>query len=308
MRLLINRLSRSHKLRHLVEGSSAARDLMERYIAGETLDDVLPVVGDLIWKGLDVSVVPLAEEPVDQIATSRMVAEYLALLDEVVGAGLAAGAEISLRPIAIGLQLGEDGAALALNNARQICRAARNAGVRVSLDTQGYDTIEDTMALLDHLRDDFPDTGVAVQAMLHRSLADCVELAAVGARVRLCKGAHRVPEAHAYQSRRDIDLSFVRCLKVLMEADCYPMVATHDGRLIEIAQYLAKVNTRGCDEWEFQMLHGIRPLEQRRLVDIGYRTRVYLPYGRGWYRYGLSRLAERPANMALFARSLVERR
>ncbi|MBX6372329.1 MAG: proline dehydrogenase family protein, partial [Acidothermus sp.] len=154
------------------------------------------------------------------------------------------------------------------------------------------------------LRADFPDVGCVIQAYLRRSLQDCRTLAEAGARVRLCKGAYREPASVAFTDRHEVDRNFVRCLRVLMRGNGYPMVATHDPRLIAIASVMAVQAGRAKDRYEFQMLYGVRPDEQRRLRARGERVRVYVPYGSEWYPYLVRRLAERPANMLFFARAL----
>jgi len=146
-----------------------------------------------------------------------------------------------------------------------------------------------------------------LQAYLYRTEGDCRDLAYAGSRVRLCKGAYAEPESVAFQDRDEIDRSYVRCLKILMAGEGYPMLATHDPRLIEIGRWLAADRGRGLDSYEFQMLYGIRPTEQQRLAHLGHRVRVYLPYGTDWYGYLVRRLAERPANLAFFARSLISK-
>jgi proline dehydrogenase len=123
--------------------------------------------------------------------------------------------------------------------------------------------------------------------------------------VRLCKGAYDEPASVAHRSRIDVDLAYVRCLKILMNGDGYPMVASHDPRMVAIAEEVAQRAGRGKDDFEFQMLYGIRPDEQRRIVADGYRMRVYVPYGDEWYAYLMRRLAERPSNLRFFLRSLV---
>jgi len=143
-----------------------------------------------------------------------------------------------------------------------------------------------------------------LQAYLHRTEADCADFAGPGSRVRLCKGAYQEPASVAYQSKREVDLSYVRCLKQLMRGEGYPMVASHDPRMIRIAGQLAQWNNRKPDTFEYQMLYGIRPDEQQRLVDTGATMRIYLPYGGEWYGYFMRRLAERPANLAFFLRAL----
>ena len=132
-------------------------------------------------------------------------------------------------------------------------------------------------------------------------------LAGPGSRIRLCKGAYKEPASVAYQDAEDVDLSYVRCLKVLMAGEGYPMVASHDPRLIDIARALASRQGREPDSYEFQMLYGIRPDEQTRIADRGHQMRVYLPFGEEWYGYLMRRMAERPANLTFFLRSLVSK-
>jgi proline dehydrogenase len=141
-----------------------------------------------------------------------------------------------------------------------------------------------------------------LQAALRRTEADVRELAAPGTRIRLCKGAYAEPVAESFESRHDVDKSFARCLRVLMAGPGYPMIATHDPRLIAITRSLGLA--RAADGFEYQMLYGVRPDEQRRLASAGAKVRVYVPYGGDWYPYLVRRLAERPANLALFLRSL----
>jgi len=160
------------------------------------------------------------------------------------------------------------------------------------------------LSTLRELRQDFPDTGAVVQAYLQRTEADCRDLAYAGSRVRLCKGAYKEPASVAYQSKDDVDRSFVRCLKVLMAGDGYPMVASHDPRLVAITGDLVRRNGRAQGSYEYQMLYGIRPLEQARLAAAGEKMRVYVPYGDEWYGYLVRRMAERPANLVFFLRSL----
>jgi len=172
---------------------------------------------------------------------------------------------------------------------------------------EDHTTTDSTLRVLDALRADFGWVGVAVQAYLRRTEADCVALATAGSRVRLCKGAYAEPASVAYQSRDEVDRSYVRCLRALMAGSGYPMIATHDPRLISIAGSLAATHGRSAADHEYQMLHGVRPDEQRRLAAAGATMRVYVPYGHDWYGYFMRRLAERPANVGFFLRSLATR-
>jgi proline dehydrogenase len=178
----------------------------------------------------------------------------------------------------------------------------------VTLDMEDHTTTDSTLDILVKLRGDHPGTGAVLQAYLRRTESDCRELASAGSRVRLCKGAYKEPESVAYQSAVEVDKSYVRCMNILMSGDGYPMLATHDPRLISIGQDRARWFDRGIDEFEFQMLYGIRPDEQARLAAEGHTVRVYVPYGDEWYGYLMRRLAERPANLAFFTRALVSKR
>src|SRR5204862_6083603 len=148
------------------------------------------------------------------------------------------------------------------------------------------------------------DRGGVIQACLRRSEAVCRALGGYGTRVRLCKGAYSEPESVAFTSRREIDSSYARCLRALMNGSGYPMLATHDPRLIEITGSLALLTGRAPDSFEYQMLYGIRPSEQRRLAGTGARMRDYVPSAGDWYSYLFRKLAERPPNLDFFLRSL----
>jgi proline dehydrogenase len=208
---------------------------------------------------------------------------------------------------ALGQALGPDGNKLALEHAREVCAAADAAGTTITVDMEDHTTTDATLGTVRELRADFPRVGAVLQAYLRRTESDCAELSGPGSRVRLCKGAYREPAAVAYQEAAEVDRSYVRCLRILMSGQGHPMVATHDPRLIAIAADLAARADRHPDEFEYQMLHGVRPDEQVRLAATGAIVRVYVPFGAQWYGYLMRRLAERPANMAFFARAVLTR-
>ncbi|MEV4567449.1 proline dehydrogenase family protein [Nonomuraea sp. NPDC049419] len=285
-------LSKSRRAERLVTTSPLTADVVDRYVA----DDVARVVGALTREGLLVSVDHLGEEVTDEAAAGQAVAHYLALLDL-----LPTGADVSVKLTALGLRLSQR---LALEHAAAVCAAAAQRDLTVTLDAEEHDTIAGLHAVHAALRREHPDVGVVVQSYLPDSLDRCEKLG--GARVRLCKGAYTAPGA--YTRPADIDRSYVRCLKVLMSGTGYPMVATHDPRLIRIAATLAELAGRDATGFEHQMLYGVRPDEQRRLAGLGARVRVYVPYGSDWYPYLMRRLAERPRNLTFFLRSLLSRR
>src|SRR3569833_2842604 len=185
--------------------------------------------------------------------------------------------------------------------------AAEAVGATVTLDMEDHTTTDSTLGILRELRGEYPWVGAVLQAYLRRTEQDCRELSGPGSRVRLCKGAYAEPESVAFAEKSEVDKSYVRCLRVLMAGQGYPMVASHDPRMIEIAAALAEENGRKDDDHEFQMLYGIRPEEQARIAAAGSRMRVYVPYGDEWYGYFMRRLAERPANLGFFLRGLATR-
>nr|WP_210440751.1 MULTISPECIES: proline dehydrogenase family protein [unclassified Nocardioides] len=301
-------LARSQGVKKLVSTMPVSSGIVTSYVPGETTADAVEATRALLDDGLRVTLDYLGEDTTDAARAEATVAAYKELLADLATQGLSAHAEVSVKLSAIGQFLPDNGHKVALENARDICRAARNAGTTVTLDMEDHTTTDSTLAILRELRKDFPETGAVLQAMLHRTEADCRALAYEGSRVRLCKGAYMEPEEVAFQDRLDIDKSYVRCLKVLLEGQGYPMVATHDPRMVQIASSLASRFGRRPGTYEFQMLYGIRPEEQKRLAAAGETVRVYIPYGTEWYGYLMRRLAEKPQNLAFFARSLVSKK
>ncbi|MEJ7689862.1 MAG: proline dehydrogenase family protein [Nocardioidaceae bacterium] len=298
-------LSRSDNVKSLVSSVPVSAGIVSRFVAGDDVDDAVAVTARLQSDELLVSLDFLGEDTLDRGQADVTVSAYLELLTRLDAAGLAAGAEVSVKLSAVGQALGADGEKIALDNARLIARAATNAGTTVTLDMEDHTTTDSTLAIMRELRLDFPSIGAVVQAYLRRTEGDCRDLAYEGSRVRLCKGAYKEPESVAFQDKTEVNKSYVRCMRALMEGEGYPMIASHDPKLIEIAGALASRNQRAQDSYEYQMLFGIRPDEQKRLAAAGEKVRVYVPYGDQWYGYLMRRLAERPANLAFFARSVM---
>jgi proline dehydrogenase len=301
MRAALLTASRNRAVRKIIENAPVSRTVVRRFVAGNAIEDAVRVTAELVDAGLAVSLDHLGEDTTEVGHAESTTKAYLSLLRRLNDQELARRAEVSVKLSAVGQALDES---MALDNARSICAAAAAAGTTVTLDMEDHTTTDSTLAILRELRTDFPDTGAVLQAYLRRTAGDCRDLATAGSRVRLCKGAYREPESVAYQSRLDVDKSYVRCLKILMNGPGYPMVATHDPRLVGIATKLIQRSARSQGSYEFQMLYGIRPNEQLRLAAEGETVRVYVPYGDEWYGYLMRRLAERPANVAFFLRSL----
>jgi proline dehydrogenase len=301
-------LSRSDKVKGLVTAMPVSSGIVSRYVPGEGTEAAVDATRALIGSGLHVTLDFLGEDTLDREQADVTVAAYLDVLRSLVEHGLSRNAEVSVKLSAIGQALPDEGEKVALENARTICQAARNAGTTVTLDMEDHTTTDSTLGILRELRKDFPETGAVLQAYLRRTEADCRDLAFEGSRVRLCKGAYNEPESVAFQDKHEVDKAYVRCLKVLMAGQGYPMVASHDPRMVDIAGALATRYGRAQGSYEYQMLFGIRPDEQRRLAEAGEKVRVYVPYGQEWYGYLMRRLAERPSNLTFFLRSLVSKK
>lgn len=304
LRSVILAASRSSRLERLLATAPVSRQVVNRFVAGTTTADALRATRELAAADLSVTLDYLGEDTLTADQAVAVRDEYLGLLSAFAAEQLTPAAEVSLKLSALGQRFDEK---LARDYAAEVCAAADAANTTVTLDMEDHTTTDSTLDSLAQLRQDFPTVGVALQAYLRRTEADCRDLAGPGVRVRLCKGAYAEPESVAYQSKLDVDKSYVRCLNILMSGDGYPMLATHDPRLVAIGEDRARWSDRAPDEFEFQMLYGVRPTEQQRLTAEGYTMRVYVPYGTEWYGYLMRRLAERPANAAFFARAVGSR-
>ncbi|MFW3171467.1 proline dehydrogenase family protein [Geodermatophilus sp. CPCC 206100] len=296
--------SRRPELRRLVTGTPATRRVVDRFVAGETLDEALVVVRRLTAEGIAVTLDHLGEGVTDRSEAVRSRDAYLALLDGLAPLGLRRAAEVSVKLSAFGQALPGGGTDLALELVRPVAEAASAIGTTITLDMEESATVDSTLAVLAELRRDHPSTGAVLQAALHRTLDDARALAVPGSRVRLVKGAYDEPPEVAFQGRADVDASYARCLGVLMAGPGYPMVGSHDPRLLSVAQRLAVRHGRTAGSWGGEVLYGIRRAGLRPLAAAGCSVRAYVPYGVDWYGYFMRRLAERPANLRFFLRSL----
>nr|WP_090275806.1 proline dehydrogenase family protein [Mycolicibacterium komanii]CRL68916.1 proline dehydrogenase [Mycolicibacterium komanii] len=304
--------SRRDHLRRAAERLPLTREVVHRFVPGETVHDALDAVVRLRDSGRLVSIDHLGEDVTDADAATENVDAYLTLLDGFARRDEEPAAvrplEVSLKLSALGQALPRDGEKIALENAHTVCERAQRIGAWVTVDAEDHTTTDSTLSIVRDLRTEFGWLGTVLQAYLKRTHADCQEFAASGARIRLCKGAYDEPVSVAYRDRDDVTDSYLRCLRVLMAGAGYPMVASHDPAIIAAVPGLAAENSRGIDDFEYQMLFGIRDAEQRRLADAGNHVRVYVPFGTQWYGYFVRRLAERPANLMFFLRALAERR
>ncbi|MFF8873606.1 proline dehydrogenase family protein [Streptomyces massasporeus] len=296
--------SRSDRMRRLISAAPVTKQVVDRFIPGEDVDDIVPVVRELADHGLELTMDVVGEDITNPAQAAAARDAYLELVDRLKPLELGTRAEMSVKLSMFGQAL-EGGHELALSNVRPVVEAAAEIGTTVTLDAEDHTTLDSMFAIHEELRKDFPQTGCVIQAYLFRTEADARRLAASGSRVRLVKGAYKEPASVAYQDKHEIDRAYVRILRTLMAGEGYPMIGSHDPRLIAIGQELAHQAGRKLDEYEFQMLYGIRTDEHLRLAAEGHRMRVYTAYGTDWYGYFMRRLAEKPANLRFFARSML---
>ncbi|MZF85829.1 proline dehydrogenase family protein [Streptomyces sp. SID5643] len=296
--------SRSDRMRRLISAAPVTKQVVDRFIPGEDVDDIVPVVRDLADNGLELTMDVVGEDITSPAQAAAARDAYLELVDRLKPLELGTRAEMSVKLSMFGQAL-EDGHELALKNVRPVVEAAAEIGTTVTLDAEDHTTLDSMFAIHEELRKDFPQTGCVIQAYLFRTEGDARRLAASGSRVRLVKGAYKEPASVAHQDKHEIDRAYVRVLRTLMAGEGYPMIGSHDPRLIAIGQELAHQAGRKLDEYEFQMLYGIRSDEHLRLAAEGHRMRVYTAYGTDWYGYFMRRLAEKPANLRFFARSML---
>jgi proline dehydrogenase len=317
--------ARSGRMERAISRSRLSHRLVTRFVPGAAEADAVAAVRQLVQSGRSISVDYLGEDIHHAGEAEVTVQAYLSLLRSFGTLGVEPGdgvravsdsgrtrpeaprvLEVSIKLSALGQSL-PGGEELALVNARRICVAAEKVGAWVNVDAEDHTTTDSTLRIVRELRQDFPSVATVLQAYLHRTEADCRALSGEGSRIRLCKGAYAEPAEVAFQGKEDVDASYLRCLKILMDGQGYPMVASHDPQMVAAAQTFAAAAGRTNADYEIQMLYGIRDGEQSRLVGDGVQVRTYLPFGNDWYGYFMRRLAERPANLMFFLRSLLSR-
>lgn len=291
-------LSRQRQLRRWMETSAAGRKLSSRFVAGQTLNQALVAAGKIRGDGLFTTLDYLGESVTSLAEAKACRDEYLRGLHALAGAGLEPN--VSLKLTQAGLDI-DEGACL--DNVAHVVESAApiNGFVRVDMESSAY--TERTLRLVYCLHARFGRVGAVIQSYLYRSEEDVEELCRRKIRVRLCKGAYLEPAAVAFPSKADVDRNYLSLMKILLDRGSYPAFATHDEGLIRECCRHAAAQHISRDAFEFQMLYGVRRDLQRRLVDDGYRVRLYVPYGEAWYPYFMRRLAERPANVMFLARN-----
>lgn len=301
MRSLFVGLSHQRMLGRIAVRTPLTRAMVARFVVGETLDAALDALEKLSAAGFGTTVDVLGESVTSAEAAAAAAARYVETLDALAARGL--DRNVSLKLTQMGLDL--DREACRANLERILARAeALDAFVRI--DMEDSCRTDATLEIWRAAHATYAKTGIVIQSALRRSASDVERIIDAGGRVRLCKGAYAEPASVAFQSRGEVDASYIALAERLMTAGDYPALATHDPRMINHAIRFARREGIGPERFEFQMLHGVRRDLQERLVAAGYTVRVYVPYGTEWYPYFMRRLAERPANVAFILRSLIQ--
>lgn len=276
--------------------------LAKRFIAGETVGEAMDAVAALNAQGMTATLDFLGEDVTAPSEAQRTRDSYVDLLSAIRRCGVETN--VSVKLTAMGLLVGED---FAFENLQAVlAAAAHNADPFVRIDMEGSAVTDATLRVFERAFAQTRHVGPVLQAYLRRTPADVERMIALGARVRLCKGAYGEPPALAYKDMPTIRRQYLREAEALLERGTYPGIATHDERIIDAVETFTRQRGIGRDRFEFQMLYGVRPELQRRLVGQGYRLRVYVPYGTHWAGYFYRRITERPENIMFALRSVIQ--
>jgi proline dehydrogenase len=283
-------------------GMRTPRSFARRFVAGETAAEAIETARQIEAQGLSQTLDFLGEGVTSSAEADAATREYIQIAGEIIRAGI--GRNLSLKLTQLGLDIDR---AHAIDNLRRILDRAEGFFIRIDMESSAY--TDRTLEVFETLwNQGYQQIGVVLQAELYRTEQDIRRVAALGARIRLVKGAYVEPKRVGFQMKSEVDQAYCRQLEWLLANAHYPAIATHDDSMIEHARSFAAARQIGADRFEFQMLYGIRRDLQLALAREGYRVRVYVPFGREWFPYFMRRLGERPANVSFVLRSLVKER
>jgi proline dehydrogenase len=290
----ILKLSQSAKMKRFVTQNRIGRSAARRFVAGETLQDAINAARELNKLNIHVSLDYLGENVFTEAEAKQTTDLYLEIIDLI--AKDKVDSNISVKLTALGLDIDPT---ICLGNIEKVLGYARERGnIFVRLDMEASAYTQRTLDIFNTLWDKgYRNTGVVLQSYLYRTEKDIQNAIDLGARVRLCKGAYLEPSEVAFPEKSDTDMNYVKCMEMLLEKGNYPGLATHDEKIINHALEYVKSHNIKPEQFEFQMLYGIRRDLQKKLVGLGYNVRAYVPYGSQWYPYLMRRMAERPANL-----------
>jgi len=298
LRSTLLKLAESQSFGNFVTSNPRTRQMAHRFVAGETLDEAIDAARACNEAGMLASLDYLGENVATAADAQKARDAYLEIFERIAAEKL--HANVSCKLTQLGLDISPEfceGLLLSI-----VERAATYDNF-LRVDMEGSIYTQRTIELVKRVRGQNPAVGTVIQSYLYRSEADIQDLLAYGCRIRLCKGAYKEPAEVAFPQKSDVDANYVKLIGVLLPSGFYHGIATHDPRMIAATIRLASAQQISKDDFEFQMLYGVRTDLQRRLVRDGYRVRIYIPFGRDWFPYFMRRLAERPANVAFFVRN-----
>jgi proline dehydrogenase len=307
LRTILLYLSRAKWARAIVTHFFVTRRMARRFVAGETLAEAVAATRELNRKGMTVSLDLLGENVFNEADALRAAEGYFKLLEAIQEHQL--NSDVSVKLTQLGLDIGNE---LVLKNMRNLLDKARAIGTGITIDMEGSEYTQRTLDIFHQLHQEYDNLGTVIQSYLYRSEADMQKLGSEGAQIRLCKGAYKEPADIAFPQKSDVDANYIKVMNAFMSSEnraqgAYLKIATHDPKMIQAALDLIKKENIPTDQFEFQMLYGIRTGTQEELTKQGYRVRIYVPYGTQWYPYFMRRLAERPANLWFFFKNFFTR-
>lgn len=296
-------LAQSALLKRLASkyGMAADRSFARRFIAGESIEEAIAAVQAIQSLGFLLTLDYLGESVATLDEADAATREYLRILDVIAGSGIERN--VSLKLTQLGLDVDR---ATCVDNLRRILEPAQRHGFFVRIDMENTLYTEVTLDIFETLwQQQYRNVGVVLQSCLYRSEADARRVTALGARIRLVKGAYKELKSVAWQQKAEVDAAYIRIMRYLLDDGTYPAIATHDPAIIDATLDYAKARGIAADQFELQMLYGVRRDLQRSLAGAGYRMRVYVPFGQQWFPYFMRRLGERPANVGFVLKSLL---
>ncbi len=294
-------LSNSEGFKNFLTRFKSFNNVTHRFVAGDNIDEAVEAIRQLNRKRISATFDHLGESISSEAETRAEVSEYIRLLDEIDRNAL--DSNVSVKLTQLGLDIDPQ---LCYENTRRLVEDAREHRNFVRIDMEDSPRTDATLDIFRRLRGEFDNVGIVIQSYLYRSEQDIRDLLAMGARIRLCKGAYKEPESVAWPDKADVDANYVKLMKILLDSPIYHGIATHDEKMIAATRQYAAERGISSDHYEFQMLYGIRRDLQEKLIAEGYRMRVYVPYGDAWYPYFMRRLAERPANVWFILKNLIK--
>ena len=296
-------LSRQEGLKDFTTRFKPFKKLTTRFVAGDTIDDVIPIIQEMNAENATASFDHLNESVESATEAEREVEEYLNILAKIDEQRVRSNVSIKLTQFGLGLD-----PELAYRNARRVVEDAHRRGNFVRVDMEDSKVTQVTIDIFKRLRAEFGlnDVGIVLQSYLYRTYADAQELVKLPARIRICKGAYFEPPDVAYADKKDVDANYVKVMQLLLSSGTYHGIATHDPKMIDATIDFSTREGIGKEKYEFQMLFGVRRDLQHQLARDGFNMRIYVPYGKHWYPYFMRRLAERPANIWFVLKNLAK--